>query len=107
MVTPKHFSKESLRQHFLAVGLDVEDPRPVKEYSGGMKRRVALLRAVLFPAEMVIMDEPFKGLDEALKGEVITYLKETLTGRTVLIITHEKDDVALLSADLLSWRPEE
>ena len=42
-----------------------------------MKRRTAILRAVLAPSHMLVMDEPFTGLDEALKLEVIRYILET------------------------------
>ena len=46
--------------------------KPVSEFSGGMKRRVAILRAILAPSEIILMDEPFTGLDEP----VITFLEE-------------------------------
>lgn len=70
--------------------------RPVSTLSGGMKRRTAILRAVLAPSHMLVMDEPFTGLDEALKLEVIRYILENRRNRFLLITTHQEEDVKLL-----------
>lgn len=70
--------------------------RPVSTLSGGMKRRTAILRAVLAPSHMLVMDEPFTGLDEALKLEVIRYILENRRDRFLLITTHQEEDVKLL-----------
>ena len=71
--------------------------KSVKELSGGMRRRVALLRAVLSPSKMLILDEPFAGLDEENRVRSAAYLLEHLNGRTLLVTTHREDDVELLS----------
>lgn len=70
--------------------------KPVKELSGGMRRRVALLRAVLSASELLILDEPFSGLDEENRTRTAAYLLEHLRGRTMLVTTHREDDVKLL-----------
>ena len=70
--------------------------KPVKELSGGMRRRVALLRAVLSPSEMLVLDEPFAGLDEENRIRSAAYLLDHLNGRTLLVTTHREDDVELL-----------
>ena len=46
------------------LGLDGRDPKPVRAYSGGMRRRLALARALLAPFDALVLDEPFTGLDE-------------------------------------------
>lgn len=57
-----------MAEAFAAVGLTPQDvEKPVGELSGGQRRRVALLRALLAPADVVVLDEPFKGLDEAAR----------------------------------------
>ena len=49
-----------------------------------MKRRVAVARAVLAPGEILILDEPFTGLDRDTKAAVLKYLKAHTQGRTLL-----------------------
>lgn len=71
--------------------------RPASTLSGGMKRRVAIIRALMVPFNMVIMDEPFTGLDENTKQQVIGYIKEQSAGKLVLISTHQEEDVQLLN----------
>lgn len=71
--------------------------RPVSTLSGGMKRRVAIIRALSVPFDMVIMDEPFTGLDENTKQLVISYIKEACKNKLVLISTHQEEDVQLLN----------
>ena len=70
--------------------------KPVKELSGGMRRRVALLRAVLSGSDLIVLDEPFTGLDEENRARSASYLLEHLGGRTLLVTTHRDDDVELL-----------
>lgn len=61
-----------------------------------MKRRCALLRALLAPCDMFIFDEPFTGLDEKTKDRVIRYLLEKTDGRPVLMSTHDRNDAGAL-----------
>lgn len=70
--------------------------KAVKELSGGMRRRVALLRAVLSPSDILILDEPFTGLDEENRIRCAEYLLENLGERTLLVTTHREDDIELL-----------
>lgn len=58
--------------------------------SGGMKRRVAIARALLADRQILLLDEPLKGLDEITKAAVMEFLKEKVQGRTVLYVTHEE-----------------
>ena len=70
--------------------------RPVYTQSGGMKRRTAICRALLADSDVILMDEPFTGLDEQTKQHVISYIKEKTAGKLVLITTHQEEDVSLL-----------
>lgn len=70
--------------------------KPVKELSGGMRRRVVLLRAVLSSSELLLLDEPFSGLDEENRVRSADYLLSHLNGRTLLVTTHREEDVKLL-----------
>ena len=71
------------------------------ELSGGMKRRVAVARAMSAPGDLVLLDEPFSGLDEATKEKVMEYVLNKRSGRTLLFTTHDSEDVKKMQADLL------
>lgn len=67
---------------------------PVSTLSGGMKRRVSILRAILFKHDILLLDEPFQGLDEAIKDIIISEIN-TLKS-TIIIATHDKNDIKKL-----------
>ena len=77
-----------------SLGLAEASGQPVSEYSGGMRRRVALARALLFPSPLVLLDEPFKGLDAATRRRAIDFCRPLLAGRTTLLVTHDPEDIA-------------
>lgn len=76
--------------------------RPVYTLSGGMKRRTAILRALLAPSDGILMDEPFTGLDAETKLHVISYIKEKAAGKLLLISTHQEEDIRLLGGELIT-----
>lgn len=76
------------------VGLTNIKGKPVAALSGGMKRRVAIVRALLSDGELLVLDEPFTGLDAVNKQQVLRYVKENLRGRSALLITHNEEEAA-------------
>lgn len=75
-----------------------EFSQKVREFSGGMKRRVSILRALLTSSEVIFMDEPFKGLDVELKKKVIRYTLEKRKDRTLFVVTHDISEAERLGA---------
>lgn len=75
--------------------------KPCSELSGGMKRRVEIVRAVMAESDIVIMDEPFSGLDEVTKDNVINYIMNNINNRIVIISTHDEEVVKKLRANVL------
>ncbi len=75
--------------------------RPVRELSGGMKRRVAIARALAVSSDVVLMDEPFTGLDEETRLRVTEAVRVSLDGRALLLVTHQMEDVYHLGARLI------
>lgn len=67
---------------------------PISKFSGGMKRRVAIARALIFDGDILIMDEPFAGIDEENKNIAIDLIKEKFAGKTIILVSHDKDDMA-------------
>ena len=68
-----------------------------EDLSGGMKHRVALGRTLLAESNLMILDEPFRGLDEGLKKRIVDRLwEEMVVDKTVIVITHSREDIELL-----------
>lgn len=84
-----------------AMGLTGCENQPVRELSGGMRRRVAILRALLCGADVIALDEPFKGLDEATRARVIDETKRLCRGKTVLMVTHEAAEAERMGAKIV------
>ncbi|WP_113671475.1 ABC transporter ATP-binding protein [Vallitalea guaymasensis] len=82
-----------------------------KQLSGGMKQRVSIARAFAYRSEILLMDEPFQGLDYDLKIELINAFLELWEedNRTVIFVTHDLDEALLLSDKIyiLDGRPVE
>ncbi len=74
----------------------------VAKLSGGERRRVAVVRALVSSPRLLILDEPFAGLDDALRGRVIEFLAEwrNAAGVTSVVVTHDRDEARAL-ADVL------
>jgi len=85
------------------VGLDDETlAKPVRELSGGQRRRVAIVRALLADAELLVLDEPFTGLDVGAKAAVMARIRERRGDRTVLLITHDPAEAEFFGADVVT-----
>lgn len=90
-------SRAETEEAMRAVGL-TEPDQPASELSGGMARRVALLRALLAQNDILLLDEPFKGLDEETRAQVIRCLLSRRNGRTVILVTHDPGEAAMMGA---------
>ena len=75
--------------------------KPVIELSGGMRRRVALVRAIMAGSDIIFMDEPFKGLDEKTKEKTMQYVADNIGNKTVLIVTHDIDEANFLGGKII------
>ena len=102
-VTGRHLKKEEIRNHLKEIGLEESMDKSVKELSGGMKRRVAIARAVCYESELLILDEPFKGLDFSLKQTVMDYIKKYSSGRTVICVTHDLQEAEYMGGTVIDF----
>lgn len=82
------------------LGLGDAMQRPVSELSGGMRRRVAIARALLAEGELLLLDEPFKGLDEETRRTVMEAVQRMAAGKTILLVTHDEAEVKAFGARL-------
>ena len=93
-------NRQEIRNNLLSILPDDSLDIPVSSLSGGMKRRVALARALSYPGKLIILDEPFTGLDKDTKLNVIDYILKMRNNRTLLIATHGTD-ANLLGAEII------
>lgn len=98
-------SRAEILEALRAFGLGDSARQPVAELSGGMKRRVALLRALLSDGDVLLMDEPFNGLDEATRQSVIGETLRRIRGRTAVIVTHDPEEAALTGGKIYALDP--
>lgn len=98
MTAPHGVSKETILSHLAEVGLADCANKPVSQLSGGMRRRVAIIRAVVCNADTVFFDEPFTGLDRDTKLKTIEYIKRHTQGKTLVFVSHDAEDETLLQA---------
>jgi len=104
IVLKRGFPETEILRAFEAVGLREAAHQPVHELSGGMQRRVALVRALLADSPLVVMDEPFKGLDVNTRAAAIEFTRRMLKGRTALIVTHDPAEAAMLNAEIFELK---
>lgn len=82
-----------IRENLEAVGLLGEVlSKPVSALSGGMRRRCAIVRAMMADSAFVVLDEPFEGLDSETKKRTMAYVRERRRGRTLLLVTHNREE---------------
>ncbi|MDX9871465.1 MAG: ATP-binding cassette domain-containing protein [Clostridia bacterium] len=99
--TSYKISNKIIEDHLSEIGLDDSLYKPVRELSGGMRRRVSIVRAVLADRDVLFLDEPFKGLDEATKKTVMEYTKTNTQNKTVVMITHDPDEAKAMCQEAI------
>lgn len=104
LVTGKALGEGEIRRHLEELGLAGSLDQPVRELSGGMRRRVVISRAVCFGADLLLLDEPFKGLDDEARQQTADYILRHRGAAAILCVTHDREDAAALGgADILTF----
>ncbi|MDR9468803.1 ATP-binding cassette domain-containing protein [Marinospirillum sp.] len=85
------------------LGVDTLLQRKPDELSGGQKQRLALIRAVLRPQPLVLLDEPFSALDDQHRERAADWLQKEIktSGRAALLVSHRQEDAEHLADHLL------
>lgn len=90
-------SDEQIKEAIKTVGLDPDSKKHVSKYSMGMRQRLGIAQAIMEDPRLLILDEPFNGLDisgvEEMR-QILLSLKEN--GKTILVASHYKEDVDFL-----------
>ena len=79
--------------------LDIDPAMDIDSMSGGMKRRVALARALIFDSEALLLDEPFKGMDEDLTVRAADLVRRQ--GKITIVSTHSEAEARALGATVI------
>lgn len=93
--------KPVLKDEFFAVGLSDYEGKPVARLSGGMQRRVALVRAMCAESDLVLLDEPFTGLDAKSKERAIKYILSKKEDRSIVLTSHDCEAAGMLRARIV------
>lgn len=101
MVGSKNLKAEKIIENLEAIGLKDCFHKPVSELSGGMKRRVAIVRAMMAEGKLLILDEPFKGLDKENLKLACNYVKSFSRGRTVIMVTHSPEEAEIMGGRVI------
>lgn len=87
-----------------AVGLsDCRDKYP-HQLSGGQKQRIAICRALAYGGDILLLDEPLKGLDADTRDQVSALLLQEWTGKTLLLVTHDPSEAQSLCDRVYRWQ---
>lgn len=102
-------ARETAAQYFKVFGLEGFEYKYPFQLSGGMRQRAALMRTYLFSRDIMLLDEPFGGLDAITRTRMHCWLQEVLAEikASVLFITHDIEEAVFLSDRIyvLSERP--
>ena len=105
-VLPKE-SAHLAEKYFTKVGLDIETDgkKFPSELSGGMRQRVAFARFLAYAeatnSTLLLLDEPFSALDNETAERMAILLREFALGKTLLVVSHDEPDAAILQANTL------
>ena len=102
LVTGGAMTLEEIRAHLTELGLGGCLAQPAAELSGGQRRRVAIARAVCFGGGLLLLDEPFKGLDAETRQQAAAYILRHRNGAAVVCVTHDREDAAALGAEIIA-----
>ena len=90
----RRIHKEIIRQTIRRVGLDPDMKKPVGKYSLGMRQRLGIAQAIMEDPSLLVLDEPFNGLDKNGTGQMRTLIKDLREqGKTILLASHNQIDI--------------
>jgi len=97
--------EEIINDMLRLVGLETVGEFYPQELSGGMRQRVSIARAFLYPSELLLMDEPFSSLDCTLKNKLMDDFLEIWKNdqRTVVFVSHNRDEIERLAQVILTF----
>ena len=99
VLSDKAATMKTAKYWLARLGLEDAGDKYPEELSGGMQQRVAIARALAMEAELLVLDEPFKAMDEALRDQVIALVGQTKAA--ILLVTHEEEEANALGCEII------
>ena len=95
MVKPKddHDFDQRIHDGLKVFGLVQDQHKRIDQCSGGMARRVAILRSLIVPFDVLIADEALKGMDGTTMDQVMAYLINITHGKTIIWVSHDPREI--------------
>lgn len=89
-------SKEKIKDYMELLGLNPKDKTKMRDYSVGMKQKIGIIQAIMEDQDIILLDEPFNGLDEKSKDIVKKLLLNLMEeGKLILITSHLEEDLSI------------
>lgn len=103
---PKHEIKKMVEEVARDIHLEDKLNKYPKELSGGQQRRVALARAVISKPKLLLLDEPFTGLDKEIKLEIMNLVKiiREKYDTSIVFVTHDLSEAEYLEAKCIEFK---
>jgi len=87
-----------------AVGLGESAHKRPAELSGGMQQRLSIARALAYDCDILLADEPLKGMDAQLRSSVAELIRSRSAGKTLVLITHDEDEARAFADRIFVYR---
>ncbi|MEQ8717671.1 MAG: ABC transporter ATP-binding protein [Acidimicrobiales bacterium] len=100
-IRPQRLRRRWCHWALTTVGLDDVAGDRISTLSGGMRRRLALAQALLGDPDLLVLDEPLSSLDAHRRGDVVTLVADRAGAATLLIATHEADELATVCGNVV------
>lgn len=102
LVLGEHFPEEKISAMLARLCLTDCVSLPAANLSGGQQRRAALARALLYGGELLVLDEPFTGLDAENRQRALEAILDCTSDTLVLLVTHSLEDAEALGAEVIA-----
>lgn len=102
-ITVTGVSRDNALSMLERVGLADDANKKPGQLSGGMKRRLAIARALAYGGDVYYLDEPLQGLDDGTAGRVLEVMLDELTGKTAVIVSHSSAEIEALATRIVKF----
>lgn len=94
-------SAAEISESLKLVGLGTESRKYPNELSGGMKRRVSLLRALKSDSDVILLDEPVREVDEKNAEAMLELIRNGISGKLLIMVSHDRSHADKLGCELI------